>query len=345
MKTKRLLSSLLLIVIFSPIAFADVYTDIFDQADYVIQIKTVKSIPTPPGRPPQLVLEYASGMIFDDVDHKEKRVLTVSHIINSADDVKNIQSLTAHFRSVERKPENLEIVGYDFVLDVALLRFIDQKAVKNIAVGKLGSSTSLKIGQEVAHIGLPSPILKWTISTGRINHLWSGFGGARLQPQVIVFDAMINRGSSGGLLLDANGMTIGIVTAMTGGPNYFSLAVPIDDIKKLLPALNKGGKVQHILLPVQDIRDLNNYQQAAITFEYNNHLCEFELNRLGIQARPPKAGVMVTRVKQYAAADQAGFMPGDVIISYNGKSVDLVDLYRMLYLETDNSKKFKFEID
>jgi S1-C subfamily serine protease len=181
----------------------------------------------------------------------------------------------------------------------------------------VGTSRDLKVGQKVFAIGNPFG-LDWTLTTGIISALNRSLptedGG--VIEHLIQTDAAINPGNSGGPLLDSVGRLIGVNTAIyspSGAYAGVGFAVPVDTANRVVPQLISHGKYTRPTLGISVDEDLN----RVLT------------RRLGVEA------VLVLEVHSGSAAAQAGLrgsrvnadgsvIPGDVIVSVGGKSVDSV---------------------
>jgi serine protease Do len=115
-------------------------------------------------------------------------------------------------------------------------------------------------------------------------------------------DASINPGNSGGPLLDLQGRSSGINSAIRANANNIGFAIPINMVKQLLPMLLREGKVRRSAIGVI-VADLG-VEQAS---------------RLG---RPDKKGAWVKAIQGGGPADRAGIAVDDVIVSFEGRPVD-----------------------
>ncbi len=211
------------------------YTKIVNQKNAVVKILAVAK----DGK-----IFLFSGFIFKDEDGIW--VASVGHLVEN-DKPELIEKIYGYFYSPLRKRMELELVGYDAVIDVSLLKFKGEDA-DNLPAMPLGSSKNLIIGQEVANIGHPAP-LSWAITTGKIVSLDYQTFLNGIPTGWIIHDALINPGSSGSPLFDIKGEVIGI-TSMALSPydgkffNFFTGCVPIDSFKEALPRLKKNNKTE-----------------------------------------------------------------------------------------------------
>lgn len=273
-----------------------------------------------------------TGFIYKDDDGVW--VLTAAHIVPYNINHLIERSVFASFNlDLQHDPEELEFIGSDRGMDVMLFKFINQDSAKNLPHATLGISENLQVRQQVIAIGHPWPI-KFTETIGHINSLdFIGFSINQNQPQLLVHSCMINSGSSGGPLVNLSNEVIGINIATIERPNVFNLAVPIDDIKFLLPKLKRGGEIKH---------------QTVGFVGFNNSfiLSDPDLDELEIYIRPPIKGIMLMGFKENSLVELVGFQKGDIVLSCNGqKPRDLIDFFKMIYLKAEPYEILKIEID
>lgn len=231
-------------------------------------------------------------------------ILTNNHVVAEADEVK--VSL-----STDRKEYIAKVIGADPQTDVALIK-IDAKNLKPIVIG---DSSSLRIGDVALAVGNPLG-LEQTATIGIIsalgrNDLNITQGGFE---NFIQTDASINRGNSGGALVDAGGRLIGVNTAiqsgLSGGNIGIGFAIPSNMALNIVERLlDGGGKVSRGFLGVF-LRELDaNYAKAF--------------------GRDELDGVVVAEVGPDTPAEDAGMMPGDLIIGYNGRKAESMPRLRL----------------
>jgi S1-C subfamily serine protease len=174
-----------------------------------------------------------SGSVLDKSGH----ILTNYHVVEGAQEIR----VTLH------NGDSFEgsVVGYDPPNDMAVLK-INAPAEELVPI-ELGDSSRLRVGQIVFAIGNPFG-LERTMTTGIISSLnrsLPGKGG-RTMKSIIQIDAALNRGNSGGPLLDTRGRLIGMNTAIassTGENTGVGFAIPVDAVKRVVPQLIATGKV------------------------------------------------------------------------------------------------------
>jgi S1-C subfamily serine protease len=174
-----------------------------------------------------------SGSVLDRDGH----VLTNYHVVEGA------QEIRVTLDSGETYEAGL--VGYDQPNDMAVLK-IDAPAAELVPI-EVGDSTRLKVGQNVYAIGNPFG-LERTMTTGIISSLNRSLPvrNGRTMKSIIQIDAALNRGNSGGPLLDTRGRLIGMNTAIassTGENNGIGFAIPAETIKRVVPQLIASGRV------------------------------------------------------------------------------------------------------
>ncbi|ODU53210.1 MAG: peptidase S1 [Lysobacteraceae bacterium SCN 69-48] len=219
-------------------------------------------------------------------------LLTNHHVVDGAD--------TVRIKLSDRREFTAKVVGSDPMSDVALLK-ID---AKNLPVMRIGDSDALKPGQWVVAIGSPFG-LDHSVTAGIVSAVGRANPGAdqRYVP-FIQTDVAINRGNSGGPLLDTRGQVVGInsqIFSNSGGYMGVSFAIPIDVAMNAVQQLKANGKVTRGQLGVQ-IQGMD--RDAARV--------------LGL---PDANGALVATVEPGSAAERAGLQRQDVIRSVNGRPV------------------------
>ena len=171
------------------------------------------------------------------IDAENGIIVTNFHVIQEAHKLEIILN--------DGKSYGARLLGYDKESDIAVLILEDPP--KTLMQIPFGDSSKLQVGQSVLAIGNPFGLDK-TLTTGIISSLdravKSPFGS--IMNGMIQTDAAINPGNSGGPLLDRNGRLIGINTAIlsqSGDSAGIGFAVPINEVRRILPELIATGKV------------------------------------------------------------------------------------------------------
>ena len=226
-------------------------------------------------------------------------VLTNNHVIDGAREVTVTLPDKREFQG--------KIVGTDPKTDLAVVK-IDGHNLPTVA---WGDASKLQVGEYVLAVGNPFG-LNSTVTLGIVSALGRGRMGITQYEDFIQTDAAINPGNSGGALVNTKGELVGINTAIfsqNGGYQGVGFAVPTSMSKPIYESLIKTGKVVRGFLGI-GIQDLN--QDLAKSFGVKD-----------------AKGALVSDVKEDSPADEGGLKQGDVIISYQGSSVeDAVALQR-----------------
>ena len=182
-------------------------------------------------------------------------VATNAHVVTMGEgsSIRRARAVFVQFRDGNQVPA--KIVGQDPNSDVALLK-IDPSGLK-LRPLPLGSSSKLVVGLPVAAIGSPFGQTE-SLSVGVISGLDRTIQSlTNFQiTGAIQTDAAINRGNSGGPLLDARGAVIGInsqISSTSGVNQGVGFAVPVDTVKRSLGQLRREGKVAYAYLGVSTV--------------------------------------------------------------------------------------------
>jgi serine protease Do len=219
-------------------------------------------------------------------------VLTNHHVVDGATEV--------FVRLADRRELEANVVGSDENSDVALLKI----KASDLPVLRLGESQKLKRGQWVVAIGSPfgfeQSVTAGVVSAvGRISQMT----GQQYVP-FIQTDVAINRGNSGGPLLDTSGRVVGInsqIFSNTGGFMGVSFAIPIEVAMNAVEQLKEKGYVARGLLGV-NIQEVRRDDAEA----------------LGL---PRPGGALVTGFSPGSAGLKAGLQRGDVILAFEGTEI------------------------
>lgn len=237
------------------------------------------------GEAPQVGL--GSGFIIS----QDGYVLTNAHVVADTDEV--MVKLT------DKREFQAKVIGFDRYTDVALIK-ID---ARNLPVVTVGDPNRLEAGEWVAAIGAPFGFEN-SVTVGVVS------AKGRLLPSgsyvpFIQTDVAVNPGNSGGPLFSTRGDVVGInsqIYSQTGGYMGISFAIPIDIALDVSKQLRETGKVTRGRIGVQS-QELTQDLAAA----------------LGLKEAH---GVLVAAVQRGGPADRAGIIPGDIILSFNGKPVE-----------------------
>lgn len=184
-----------------------------------------------------------SGFVLDDDGH----ILTNYHVVEGA------QSIEVNFSDDTVLPA--QIVGADPRNDIAVIR-VENAPPGLLVPVELGQSANLQIGQRAIVIGNPFGQFGRTLTTGVISALNRSIESqdGRQISGIIQTDAAINRGNSGGPLLDSAGRVIGINSAIfspSGTSSGVGFAIPVDTVRRVLPDLLTLGRYRHPWLGIR----------------------------------------------------------------------------------------------
>ncbi len=203
-----------------------------------------------------------------------------------------------------------KIVAQDPILDLALLEI----SAENLPTISLGNSDGVRLGQSVIAIGNALGEFRNTVSVGVVSGLSrtiTAYGGGGFQETiegVIQTDAAINRGNSGGPLLNLAGEVIGINTAIASGAQNIGFSIPVNQIKRAIISFQKDGE---IIIPYLGVRYLSLNQALAETEELSVSS--------GALIRGSDDG---PAVMPDSPADKAGVRAEDVILNVGGQRID-----------------------
>lgn len=235
-------------------------------------------------------------------------ILTNAHVVDSADKIT--------VRLTDKREFKAKVIGADKRTDVALLK-IEANGLPKIMQG---DPSLLKVGEWVLAIGSPFGFDS-SVTAGIV----SAKGRSLPQENFVPFiqtDVAINPGNSGGPLFNMRGEVVGInsqIYSRSGGYMGLSFAIPIDVAMDVVKQLRASGKVTRGRIGV-------------VIQEVTRELAEsFGLSKA--------AGALISSVEKGASADKAGIQPSDVILKFDGKTVEASnDLPRMVASTRPGSK-------
>lgn len=220
-------------------------------------------------------------------------ILTNHHVVDGAEDI--TVELT------DRRTVSAKLIGSDAPSDLAVLK-VD---LNNLSVVTLGNSDQVRVGDIVLAIGNPLGIGQ-TVTSGIISAKGrsTGLSDGSFE-DFLQTDAPINKGNSGGALVNTNGDLIGInsqILSPSGGNIGIGFAIPINMARSVMDQLLKGGKVHRGQLGVV-VQPVTSDLAAS----------------LGMKEAK---GVIVSSVQPGSGADKAGLRQGDVITALNDEAVN-----------------------
>jgi S1-C subfamily serine protease len=267
----------------------------------VVQVTATQVVTTPSIDPffgfsiPQRQRQQAlgSGFVIDKAGH----IVTNYHVIEGA------RSVDVSFSDNESR--RARIVGADPSTDIAVLQVKAQ--ARALTPVQLGNSDDVHVGDAVVAIGNPFG-LERTVTAGIVSALQRVIQAPNAYSidHVIQTDAPINKGNSGGPLLDAQGKVIGVnsqIQSETGGNVGIGFAVPINTVKTVAAQLIKTGRAEHAFLGIR---------VQAVTADIAT------LFRL-----PASHGLLVASVEPGSAAAKAGLRAGKQQVTVSGETYPL----------------------
>lgn len=251
--------------------------------------------------PPDMQTKGLGSGIIVRRDGQTVYVLTNSHVAGNATSITAVLSDGREFKA--------ELVGHDERLDLALVKF--QTSDKNITIATLGDSSALHVGDWAIAIGSPFGYVS-SMTVGIVSALGRNGGPDGNISDFIQTDASINKGNSGGALVNIKGEVVGIntwIASPTGTSVGLGFSIPINNAKKAIDDFITKKHIEYGWLGVS-LRELD---QASA-------------RDLGVDGQK---GAFIAHVFSGGPAAKAGFLPGDYIVGVDGHSVrDQADVVR-----------------
>lgn len=267
--------------------FEEFFGDFFGQGNGGIQRRQVQT----PKREAS-----GSGVIISEDGY----IVTNNHVVESAD----VITVTLN----DNREFTARVIGCDTDTDLALIK-IDGQNLPNLIIG---DSDAVKVGEWVLAVGNPFNLTS-TVTAGIISAKARSLGANRGGIESFIqTDAAINKGNSGGALINARGELIGINTMLysnTGSYSGYGFAIPTSIMKKVVTDLKMYGTVQRAMLGIEGAT-LKDYIESEKAKDEN-----FKADFGTVD------GVYVYNALEEGAAAEAGLKKGDVIISIDGKKV------------------------
>ena len=250
-----------------------------------------------------------SGFIIDE----KGIVITNNHVIQDADDIIVRVNGDQEFKA--------KVLGADPLMDIAVLQLETDEKFIPVA---FGDSDKARIGDWVIAIGNPFG-LGGTVTAGIISARNRSIGLSRYE-DFIQTDASINSGNSGGPLFDMKGNVIGINTAILGrnGSIGIGFSIPSNSAQIIINQLIEFGETKRGWLGVR-IQDVT--KEIA------------EVEKLD-KAR----GALVASVAENSPSEKAGIKDGDIILEFNGETINQMKELPAIVARTEVGKNVKVKI-
>ena len=277
-------------------------------------------------RPAPKSRQIAQGSGF--IVSKDGYILTNNHVVENSDKIK--------VKLMDGREFEAEVIGADPDSDVAVVK-ID---ANDLPILELGDSDVLEVGEWVLAIGNPLG-LSHTVTAGIVSA--KGRSGLRLTTyeDYIQTDAAINKGNSGGPLINLDGKVIGINTAImspTGGNLGIGFAIPVNMAKSVYKQLIESGTVVRGFLGVVYV-ELT--PKLAMAFGLDEDT----------------KGAVISEIVADSAAEKAGLKHNDIIIEFEGTAIEKSETFRnkvamlkpgkevgIVVLRDGKKKKFKVKL-
>ncbi len=219
------------------------------------------------------------------------------------------------------KKFSAKVLAKDPVQDLAVIKIEQEKSTdgegkvvfKPFPVAKLGNSDNLQIGQTVIAIGNALGEYRNTVSVGVISGLGrtitaSGGGLVETLEDIIQTDAAINKGNSGGPLLNLKGEIIGLNTAMALEAQSIGFSIPINKAKRDIEQVKSSGKIVYPFLGIRYVLINETVKQTnKLSVDYGALIAKGESGEPAVTSNSPAA--------------KAGLKDGDIVLELNNEKI------------------------
>jgi len=250
-----------------------------------------EQLPQNPGASPNQGQPRGAGFGSGFIISEDGYVITNAHVVKNASEIKVGLN--------DRREFNAELIGSDTASDIALLKL----EASGLPVVTVGDSEDLRVGEWVLAIGSPFGF-EHTATQGIVSALARSLPDDTYVP-FIQTDVAVNPGNSGGPLFNTDGEVVGVnsqIYSRSGGYQGLSFAIPINVAISIADQLKDKGFATRGWLGVA----IQNVDQALAK--------SFGLMK--------PSGALVTQVTKNSPAYNGGLERGDIILKFNGKSVD-----------------------
>lgn len=230
-------------------------------------------------------VESGSGVIISEDGY----IVTNHHVVEDADWITVVLPGKGSYEA--------ELVGSDALTDLALLK-IEATGLLHIS---FGNSDQIRVGETVLAFGNPLGYFQQSVTAGIISAVKRQVRvpGSEYAYTFVQTDALVNPGNSGGPLVNSKGETIGINTAKISlaGVEGIGLSIPSNTVQRVIKDIIESGRVirPHLGVVIEDWLEYGDQQ--------------------------PERGIIIRDIAPDSAAERAGLMPGDIIVSINGEEI------------------------
>jgi Do/DeqQ family serine protease len=256
-----------------------------------------------------------SGVIVSEDGY----IITNNHVVENASSI----NVTLN----NKRTYTAKVIGTDPGTDLALIK-IDETRLPFIP---FGNSDKVRIGEWVLAVGNPFNLTS-TVTAGIVSakarniNILSGADGSGIE-SFIQTDAAVNRGNSGGALVNPNGELIGINAAIASANGYYtgySFAIPVNLVKKVYHDLKEHGEVHRAFLGIM----FNDIDGAFA-------------DKKGLK---DTRGVYVAEVVENRPAQKAGIKPGDIVLAIDDLPINSASELQEVIATKDSGEKVKISL-
>jgi serine protease Do len=267
------------------------------------------------GQPQQPRTERQEGLGSGVIVSPDGYILTNNHVVEGSQEVS--------VETTDNRVFKAKVVGTDAPSDLAVLKI----EATNLPVLALGDSDRTQVGDVVLAVGNPLGIGQ-TVTSGIISAKGrsTGLGDGSFE-DFIQTDAAINRGNSGGALVNTSGELIGInsqILSPSGGSIGIGFAIPANMARDVMGQLIKQGKVHRGMIGV-------GIQSVTADLAQSLGLTQVR-------------GALVNEVRPASPAASAGVKRGDVIVAFNGNPVTDSNAFRNMVARTQPGTPVTFTV-
>lgn len=254
----------------------------------------------------QIVMGYGSGFILN----------TDGYIITNHHVIENAKTITVHFH--DGATATATLVGSDALTDIAVLK-VDTTGLMLVPM-ELGNSDLMQVGDDVIAIGCPAGIeFMGTVTDGIISainrnvSLQNDNSSTKKTMTLIQTNATINKGNSGGPLINSMGQVIGINTLkLSAGYEGIGFSIPINGALPIINQLIEHGEV------------IERNDNSFVSSEGVIGISASEITKEEAEYYDIPLGVLVVQIDKDSNAATAGLRRGDIITEFNGTTVKTV---------------------